>query len=337
MIEQQNFPSTVITTQDIFLAKHRIAPITKKTSLIESPLLAEMVDCNVYLKPENLQETGSFKIRGAANKILSLPQDQRNRGVITVSSGNHGRALAYLAKKLNFRAVVVLSETSAEGKRKTIMELGAEAIVQKTYDDAYEYANKLVEEQNLVMVDPFDDPDIIAGQGTIGLEILEELPEISTVIVPLSGGGLLAGIAFVLKSANPSIKLIGVSMERGPAMVESLKAGRIVKIIQEPTLADALAGDLSSPNIYTFKMIQEYVDETILVSEEEIAGAMTFALEKHHLVVEGGAAVGIATLLYRKVKHLGNNVAVVVSGCNVDLPVLLKVAQDHYPYQEAIA
>ncbi len=336
MIEQQNFPSTVITTQDIFLAKHRIAPITKKTSLIESPWLAEMVDCNVYLKPENLQETGSFKIRGAANKILSLPQDQRNRGVITVSSGNHGRALAYLAKKLNFRAVVVLSETSAEGKRKTIIELGAEAIVQKTYDDAYEYANKLVEEQNLVMVDPFDDPAVIAGQGTIGLEILEELPEISTVIVPLSGGGLLAGISFVLKSVNPSIKLIGVSMERGPAMVESLKAGRIVEIIQEPTLADALAGNLP-PNIYTFKMIQEYVDETILVSEEEIAGAMTFALEKHHLVVEGGAAVGIATLLYRKVKHLGNNVAVVVSGCNVDLPVLLKVAQDHYPYQEAIA
>jgi threonine dehydratase len=140
-----------------------------------------------------------------------------------------------------------------------------------------------------------------------------------------------------LKSVNPSIKLIGVSMERGPAMVESLKAGRIVKIIQEPTLADALAGDLPSPNIYTFKMIQEYVDETILVSEEEIAGAMTFALEKHHLVVEGGGAVGIATLLYRKVKHLGNNVAVVVSGSNVDLPVLLKVAQDHYPYQEAIA
>jgi len=323
---------------DIYLARQRIAPIARRTPLIYSDWLTERVGgCAwggpsgraVYLKLENVQETGSFKIRGAANKLLSLAPDARQRGVITVSSGNHGRALSYVARRLGIRAVVCLSEAVPEVKRAAIRRLGAEVIVHGlTYDEALEHAFRLQEEQGLVMIHPFDDPLVIAGQGTIGLELLEDLPDIDTVIVPLSGGGLLGGIGLALKAAHPSIRTIGVSMERGPAMVESLRAGQVVDVVEEPTIADALAGGIA-PNVYTFDLIQRYVDDTVLVSEKEIAGAMAFALEKHHLVVEGGGAVTIAALLSGKVERLGQRIAVIVSGGNVELSLLLEIAQDH--------
>ena len=330
-------PASDVTMRDIYLARQRIAPIAKRTPLIYSDWLAERVGGSargglsraVYLKLENVQETGSFKIRGAANKLLSLTSDARQRGVITVSSGNHGRALSYVARRLGIRAVVCLSEAVPEVKREAIRRLGAEVLVHSpTYDEALEHASRLEEKQGLVMIHPFDDPLVVAGQGTVGLELLEDLPDIDTVIVPLSGGGLMGGIGLALKTAHPSIRTIGVSMERGPAMVESLRAGEVVDVVEEPTIADALAGGIA-PNVYTFDLIQEYVDDTVLVSEEEIAGAMAFALEKHHLVVEGGGAVGIAALLSGKVERLGQRIAVVVSGGNVELSLLLEIAQDH--------
>jgi threonine dehydratase len=322
-------PTSNVTMRDIYLARQKIASIVRRTPLIHSDWLAERVGSAVYLKLESLQETGSFKIRGATNKLLNLAPDARECGVITVSSGNHGRAVSYVARQLGIRAIVLLSESVPEVKREAIQRLGAEAVVHgKTYDEAAEYASRLQEERGLVMIHPFDDPFIIAGQGTIGLELLEDFPEIDTVIVPLSGGGLLGGIALALKIAHAGIRTIGVSMERGPAMVESLHAGKVVDIVEEPTIADALAGGIA-PNIHTFDIIQKYVDDTVLVSEEEIAGAMAFALEKHHLVVEGGGVVGIAALLYGKVERLGKHVAVVVSGGNVDLSLLLKIAQNH--------
>jgi len=316
-----------VTMRQVYLARKRIAPVARRTPLVHSPRLAERAGGSIYLKLENLQETGSFKIRGAANKMLSLGPQARERGVVTVSSGNHGRAVSYIARRLGIRAVVLLSEAVPQGKREAIQKLGAEVIVHgKTYDEAADYALRLQEEQGLTMINPFDDPLVIAGQGTIGLELLEDLPEIDAVVVPLSGGGLLGGISLTLKSAHAGIRTVGVSMERGPAMVESLHAGRVVDVVEEPTLADALAGGIR-PNVYTFGMIQKYTDETVLVSEEEIAAAMVFALEKHHLVVEGGGAVGIAALLHGKVQDLGEHVAVVVSGGNVDLPLLLKVIE----------
>jgi threonine dehydratase len=315
-----------VTLRDVYLARHKIASVVKRTPLIYSDWLTERVGGSVYLKLESLQETGSFKMRGAANKLLSLASDVRERGVIAVSSGNHGRAVAHVARQLGIRAVVCLSEAVPENKREAIQRLGAEMVIHgKTYDEATVYAFRLQEEQGLAMVHPFDDPLIIAGQGTIGLELLQDLPEIDTVVVPLSGGGLLGGIALALKTAHAGIRTIGVSMERGPAMVESLRAGRVVDVVEEPTIADALAGGIA-PNAYTFDIVQRYVDDTVLVSEEEIAGAMAFALEKHHLVVEGGGAVGVAALLYGRVSRLGRHVAVVVSGGNVDLLVLLEIA-----------
>jgi threonine dehydratase len=315
--------------RDIYLARQTIAPLVRRTPLVHSDCLTQHVGSSVYLKLESLQETGSFKIRGALNKLVSLAPESRERGVITVSSGNHARAVAYAARQFGIHAVVCLSEAVPKNKREAIRELGAEAIVHgQTYDEAAEHASRLQEERGLTMIHPFDDPYVIAGQGTIGLELLEDLPEIDTVVVPLSGGGLLGGIALALKTADAETRAIGVSMERGPAMVESLRAGKVVNIVEEPTIADALAGGIG-PNVYTFDLMQEYVDDTVLVSEEEIAGAMTFALEKHHLVVEGGGAVGIAALLTGKAQRLGAHVAVVVSGSNVEPSLLLKIAESN--------
>ena len=319
---------------DVFSAHRQIKATIIKTPIIRSTGLTKSVGSEVVLKLESLQVTGSFKIRGATNKILSLSDDEKVRGVITISSGNHGRAVAYVARKFNIPALVCVSETVPENKINAIHELGAEVVkAGKTYDEANESALRLQDERGLTMVHPFDDPYVIAGQGTIGLELMEELPEIDTVIVPLSGGGLLSGIALALKSINPEIQTIGVSMDKGAAMVESLKSGKVVEIVEEPSLADALMGGLGSDNRYTFKVIQKYVDQTVLVTEDEIAAGMTFALEKEHLVVEGGGAVGIAALLAGKAENLGEKVAVVISGSNVSLPTLMEVAKGKYSYQ----
>jgi threonine dehydratase len=316
-----------VTLQDVYKARRKIVNIARRTPLVSSPWLTEQMGASVYLKLESVQTTGSFKIRGAVNKMLSLTPDERERGVITVSSGNHGRAVSYVAGQLGVKAVICMSARVPNNKVEAIKQLGAEVVVHgESYDEADQHALQLQEERGLTMIHPFDDPVIIAGQGTIGLELLEELPEIDTVVVPLSGGGLMAGIALALKSASTAIRTIGVSMDRAPVMYHSLRAGKPIEMAEEDTIADALAGGIGLDNQYTFRMIQKYVDDTVLVSEEEIAEAMAFALEKHHLVVEGGGAVGIAALLHQKLE-VGRNIVVVVSGSNVELPLLLKVAQ----------
>ena len=325
-----------VTLQDIYQARQRIASIVRKTPLIYSAELAELTGAKTYLKLESLQETGSFKIRGATNKILCLTAQEpvvsssnpKARGVITVSTGNHGRAVAYVAQQLGLKAVICLSRAVPSNKVAALERLGAEVVVHgQSYDEATAYATRLQDERSLTWVDPFDDPFIIAGQGTIGLELLEALPTIDTAIVPLSGGGLISGVALALKSAAPQIRVIGVSMTRAPVMYHSLRAGRPIKMEEKETLADALAGGLGANNRHTFQMVQSYVDDTLLVSEGEIAAGMAFALEQHRLVVEGGGAVGIAALLHHKVQLPGQHVAVVVSGSNVDLAALIKIVQ----------
>jgi threonine dehydratase len=321
--------TSVVKMQDIYLARQRIASVVRRTPLVQSPLLTERAGSSVYLKLESLQVTGSFKTRGAANKILSLTAEEKARGVVTGSSGNHGQAVAYVANRLDINAVICISGRVPRDKADAIKRLGAEIVVHgKSYDESVSHALQLAEERGLTMIDSFDDPDVIAGQGTIGLELLEDLPEIDTAIVPLAGGGLLGGIALTLKSANPAIRVIGVSMERAPVMYYSLKAGAPIEMEEEETIAHALAGGLGQDNRYTFRMAQEYVDDVVLVSEEAIAEAMTFALERHHVVVEGAGAVGIAALLNERVREVGSNAAVVVSGSNVEIPLLLKIAQE---------
>lgn len=318
-----------LTVGDVYLARQRILPVVRSTPLVDSPGLSSATGANVLLKLENLQVTGAFKIRGASNKILNLSDQERARGVITVSSGNHGKAVSYVARELGIKATVCIPETVPENKRQAIGALGAELVVEGAdADEAMQYADRLQAQLGMTMVHPFDDLEIIAGQGTIGLELVEEFPEIDTVIVPLSGGGLMSGIAFTIKMLFPSVHVVGVSMERGPAMVESLKAGKIVDIVEEPTLADALAGGLNKDNQYTFPMVRQYVDETVLVSEDEISEAIWFCLKQEHIVVEGGAAVGVAALLANKIKKRGDNLAVVLSGANLSVQVLKKIIAD---------
>ena len=318
------------TLRDVYLARRRIMPFARRTPIVEAPRLSDIGNTRIVYKLESLQTTGSFKIRGAANRLLALSEEQRSLGVVACSSGNHGKAVSYVASRLGIHATICLPDTAPSNKRKAIQELGAQLVIAATYEEASDMAARLQEERGLTMIHPFDDPFVIAGQGTIGLELLEDFPEIDTVLVPLSGGGLMGGIALVLKSADPTIRTIGIAMERGATLVESLRAGKLVEIVEEPTLADALAGGLGGENKYSIEMVRAYVDDTVLVSEGEISAAMTFALEEQRLVVEGGGAVGIAAVLSKKVRELGENVAIVLSGSNVAISTLLEVVRNHY-------
>ena len=321
---QKQAPSLV----DVYLARRRIQKNVLRTPLIESIILSKRTGSSVYIKLENLQKTGSFKLRGAINKISSLEPEAVEKGVITVSSGTHGLAVSYAAQQLRIPAYISVSTATAEHKVAAIRDLGSQVLMEgTTYDEAAEVADQKRKELDLTMVHPFDDPYIIAGQGTIGVEIVEDLPEVDTVIVPLSGGGLMSGIAMALKTIKPSIRVIGVSMEHGPAMVESIKVDRIVEVDEQPSLADALVGGLGSENHYTIRMVKQYMDESVLVSEDEIAAGMVFALDRDRQVLEGGGAVGIAALLAEKVKPPGNHIVVVASGGNASIQTLIELAQ----------
>lgn len=306
------------TLRDVYLAQQKIYPLARQTPLLYSRGLSDRAETAVYLKLETVQEIGAFKIRGAANKILSLTPDQQARGVVTVSTGNHGRAVAYVAQQMGLRAVVCMSEQVPAYKVAAIEQLGAELVITgHSQDDAEEGANQLVAEQGLTFIHPFDDPYIIAGQGTIGLELLQERPSLQTVVVPLSGGGLISGIGLVLKTADPACRVIGVSMERGPVMYHSLQAGRPLQLEELSTLADSLQGGIGLDNRYTYQLVQQVVDDVVLVSEAEIAAAMSFAFHEHHLMLEGGAAVGVAALLHGKIDKLTGETAVILSGGNI--------------------
>ncbi|OFW66039.1 MAG: hypothetical protein A2Z12_10095 [Actinobacteria bacterium RBG_16_68_21] len=302
---------------DIAAARERIRGIARVTPLLESPLLAAEWGSPVFLKAECSQETGSFKVRGAANALLSLPVERRVAGVVAVSSGNHGRAVAHVARTLGVPATICLSARVPRFKVAAIEALGARIVVAgPDQEDADAMARQIVREEGSTFVHPFDDPAVIAGQGTIGLEVLEERPDTTTLIVPLSGGGLIVGIAAAAKAINPAIRVVGVSQDRGPAMYQSMRAGRIVPVVEEDTLADALAGGLGSENHHTLEMCRRLVDETVLVSEEEIADAISWLHRAHSLRVEGGGAVGVAAIRSGGITSTGPAV-VVVSGGNI--------------------
>lgn len=318
-----------ITLRDLYRARQAIAPFVRRTPLIYAHDLSTATGSQIYLKLENQQETGSFKLRGAANRLMALTPSERQRGVVTVSTGNHGRGVAYVAQRLGIRAVICVPELVLPHKVAAMRALGADVVIYgRTQDEAERHALELQSAAGLTLVSAFDEPHIIAGQGTIGLEILEDLPQIDTVIVPLSGGGLMGGIAIAMKSATPDIRTVGVSQERGPAMALSLQAGAPVPVIEEPSLADSLLGGIGLDNRYTFGLIRDLVDELVLLSEDEIAAAMVYALRQEKQIVEGGGSVGIGALLANKVSHLGEHVAVVVSGGNVDLGKLLALQND---------
>lgn len=315
-----------IELRDVFTARRRIAGVIRQTELVYSPGLSARSGAMVYLKLETQQVSGAFKVRGAANRLLQMTPEERGRGVITVSTGNHGRAISHVARSLGMRAVVCVPELVLPHKVAAMRSLGAEVrVVGASQDEAEAAALEMAAADGLTLVSPFDDPAIIAGQGTIALEILEELPEVDVVVVPLSGGGLLGGIGLVLKAASRAIRTVGVSMARGPVMVESLHAGRPVQLAEEKSLADSLTGGIGLENRYTFGLIQQVVDETALLSEDEIAAAMVYALKEEHLVVEGGGSVALGAILYDKVSVAGQTVVAVVSGGNVDMGLLARL------------
>ncbi|NQV07716.1 pyridoxal-phosphate dependent enzyme [bacterium] len=315
------------TLRDVFAARKRISDGILKTPLVRSKRLSGVAGADVYLKLENRQETGSFKLRGATNILRSLTAVERETGVVAVSSGNHGRAVAHVGAAEGIEATVCISTRVPQVKVAAMQALGATVVVAgPTQDDADAAARQLVDD-GLVFVHPFDDSRVIAGQGTIGLELLDDLPEVGTVVVPLSGGGLMAGIAVAIKSADRDIRIIGVSQDRGPAMYDSIRAGRLTDVIEEDTLADALAGGLGPENHHSFAMCSELIDEILLVSENEIAAAMAHLHSNEGETVEGGGAVGVAAVLAGKVAAPGP-IAVVVSGGNVDPAVLAGAVEE---------
>ncbi|MCK4772336.1 MAG: pyridoxal-phosphate dependent enzyme [Candidatus Latescibacteria bacterium] len=305
---------------DIAAAREAITGIAVQTPVVGSQALSEKCGAGISLKLENLQVTGSFKVRGAANMILSLSDEERSGGVVTCSSGNHGRAVAYVAELLGIPATICLPEWIDPAKLEAIRNHGAETVLHgNTYDEAEIRSFEIRDERGLFYVHPFDDPHVIAGQGTIGLELVEQIPSLRTVIVPLSGGGLVSGVALAVKSHDPSIRVIGVSAERARVMYESLKEGKPIEFPEEETVANALSGGIGLNNQYTFRLVRDMVDEYVLVSEEEVMRAMALAAAEQNIIVEGGGAVGIAALLFDKVTAVDGDAAVVVSGGNVDL------------------
>ena len=319
-------PSEPITLRDLYLARARIGPWIRRTPLVASPSLSAPGRARVALKLETAQDTGAFKLRGATNFIRARGDMVRARGVVTVSTGNHGRAVAHAARRVGARAVVCMSELVPASKREAIEALGAEIrIVGRCQDDAEAEAQRLVREEHLALVHPFDDPLVIAGQGTVGIEILEDQPEVDTVIVALSGGGLISGIALALKAANPRARVVAVTMEQGAAMYESVRAGRPVEVEETPSLADSLGGGIGFDNRYTFELVRALVDDYVLVTEAEIARAMRHLYRNERVIAEGGGAVSVAAVLAEKVSGLSGNVVCVVSGGNVDMTTFTRI------------
>lgn len=314
---------------DVSAARERIARIAVETPILDSPELSDCTGAHVWLKLENLQVTGSFKVRGAANKMLTLSKAEAERGVVTCSSGNHGRAVAYVADLLDITAVVCVPEWVDPTKLEAIRRHGAETVLHgMTYDEAEEESLAIQKERGLVYVHPFDDRHVVAGQGTIGLELLEQLPLLDTAVVPLSGGGLISGIALALKRERPELRVVGVSAVNARVMHESLDAGRPISFPEEDTIASALSGGIGLDNRYTFQLVRDLVDEYLLVSEKEIRDAMAFAATEHKVLVEGGGAVGIAALLSKKFTGVGENVAVIVSGGNIEARLLARLISE---------
>ena len=311
---------------DLYRARRTIAPSVRRTPLVRSETLSELTGAEVHLKLETAHESGAFKIRGATNRVAALGTEERGRGVVTVSTGNHGRAVALAARRSGTKAVICLSELVPANKRAAIEKLGAELCVfGRSQDEAEIEAERLARDRGLVPVHPFDDPYVIAGQGTIGLELLEDLGSVDTLVTGLSGGGLIGGVAVALKAANPAVRVVGVSMERGPAMIESVRAGRPVPVTEEPSLADSLGGGIGLGNRHTFELVRRLVDDYVLVSEQEIAAGMAHLFRHERLIAEGGASVGVAAMLAGRLPELRGNVACIISGNNVDMDVYLRV------------
>ena len=326
-----------VTLSDIESAAVRISGKVLRTPFVPSSSLSSLCGVPVGLKLEHHQTTGAFKLRGATNAVLSLTPDERARGVVAASTGNHGRALAFAAKAEGAVATICMSRLVPDNKVSEIRRLGANVrIIGKSQDEAQEEVDRLVSEEGMVMLPPFDHRDIVAGQGTLGLELVDDMPDLATVLIPVSGGGLAAGVAAAVKARLPKARIIGITMERGAAMKASIDAGHPVMVEEYPSLADSLGGGIGLDNHVTFAMCRHLLDDLILLSESEIATGIRHAYTQEREIIEGGAAVGIAALLAGKISNTSGPVAVILSGRNVDMELHRKVINgESDPFREA--
>ncbi len=315
----------MITKTDIEIAYQKIRDDIIRTPLVFSQKLSQFCGCRIFLKLENFQMTGSFKDRGALNKLLSLSPEEREKGIVAASAGNHAQAAAYHCQRLGIRAKIVMPRGTPLIKVVSTQNYGAEVILQgEAVDDSYELALELSRKEGLVLIHPFDDPWIISGQGTIGLEVLEQEPEgFDSVFCPIGGGGLISGLAVYIKETNPRIEIIGVEAAAAPSMKKSLEAGRPVRLETASSLADGIA--VKQAGRLTLEIVQRYVDAVVTVGEDEIAQAILLLLEMEKVVVEGAGAVPLAAILKRGKELEGKKVLAVISGGNIDVNILDRI------------
>lgn len=312
----------MLTLEKIYSAGAALRDVVRKTDMLPSAKLCP--GCELYLKTENLQVTGSFKIRGSYYKISCLSDEEKARGVIACSAGNHAQGVALAARQNGIPAIICLPDGAPISKIEATKSYGAQVcLVPGVYDDAFKRAIELRDEHGYTFIPPFDDEDVIAGQGTIGLEIIDQLPNVDAVIVPVGGGGLISGIAFALKSINPRIKVYGVEAAGAASMSRALAAGQLSELESVSTIADGIA--VKRPGELTFDLCSRYVDEIVTVSDDEISAAILALMEQHKLVTEGAGAVSVAAAMFGKVETAGKRVVCVLSGGNIDVTILSRV------------
>lgn len=315
----------MLTLDKIYQASHVLKEVIRETDMILAPNIRP--NTNVYLKTENLQVTGSFKIRGSYFKISRLSDEEKVKGVIACSAGNHAQGVALAATKNGIKSLICLPDGAPISKVEATKRFGAEVcLVKGVYDDAYNKALELKEEKGYTFIHPFDDEDVIAGQGTIGLEILDQLENVDAVVVPIGGGGLISGVAFAIKQLNPNVRVYGVQASGAPSMEQSVADGKIETLGRVQTIADGIA--VKTPGEHTFELVNKYVDDIVTVSDDEIALAILTLLEQQKLIAEGAGAVPVAAVMAGKIPDIdGKNVCCLVSGGNIDVTILSRVIE----------
>ena len=314
----------MLTLDKIFQASVVLKDIVRSTPIVSTSGITD--DCQLYLKPENLQHTGSFKLRGSGYKIATLTDEEKAKGVIACSAGNHAQGVALAASKCGIKSLICLPDSAPISKVEATKGYGAEVcLVNGCYDDAYQKALELKDKMGYTFVHPFDDEDVIAGQGTIGLEIVNEFADVDAVIVPIGGGGLISGVAYAIKALNPSIKVYGVQAQGAPSMYNSIKHGGIECLKSVSTIADGIA--VKQPGEHTYELIKEYVDDIALVTDDEIASAILALIEKQKMIAEGAGAVAVAAAMFNKFPIQGKKVVSLVSGGNIDVSILSRVIE----------
>lgn len=315
----------MLSLDKVYHANYVLKDVVRETDIIYSSTLSEKSGCEVYLKTENLQVTGSFKVRGAYYKISQLSEEEKSHGVVACSAGNHAQGVALASKKFGIKSVICMPDGAPISKVEATKSYGAEVVlVPGVYDDAHNYSEKLREEKGYTFIHPFDDDDVIAGQATIGLEIINQFKDVDAIVVPIGGGGLISGVAFAVKSLNPKIKVYGVQAAGAPSMIQSLEHNKIEMLPSVSTIADGIA--VKEPGVHTFELCRKYVDRVVSVTDDQVSAAILALIEKQKMIAEGAGAVSLAAVMFGKIPDIkGKKVVCLISGGNIDVTILSRV------------